>query len=88
MKLSKKCSMSNATLMSMSRITKPPRLTRCRRLQTSSVSKKSIRRNYEFDAAVARQQHAEMVAAYHSADVQVHLHEARSQPAEASKRIL
>ncbi len=44
-------------------------------LETSSVSKKSIRRNYEFDAAVARRQHAEMVSAYESADVRVHLHE-------------
>ncbi len=43
--------------------------------ETSSVSKKSIRRNYEFDADVARRQHAEMVSAYRSADVQVHLHE-------------
>ena len=43
--------------------------------ETSSVSKKSIRRNYEFDAEVARRQHAEMVSAYQSADVQVHLHE-------------
>ncbi|MCZ6487754.1 MAG: arginine deiminase family protein [Gammaproteobacteria bacterium] len=43
-------------------------------LETSSVSKKSIRRNYDFNAEVARQQHAEMVAAYESADVQVHLH--------------
>ena len=45
-------------------------------LETSSVSKKSIRRNYEFDADIARRQHAEMVDAYRSADVQVHLHEA------------
>ena len=30
-------------------------------LKTSSVSKKSIRRNYQFDAAVAKSQHAEMV---------------------------
>ena len=44
-------------------------------LETSSVSKKSIRRNYEFNADVARRQHAEMVSAYRSADVQVHLHE-------------
>ena len=43
-------------------------------LETSSVSKKSIRRNYQFDAAVARQQHAEMIAAYESAGVTVHLH--------------
>lgn len=45
-------------------------------LNTSSVSKKSIRRNYRFDNAVARAQHAEMVAAYESAGVTVHLHEA------------
>ena len=45
-------------------------------LETSSVSKKSIRRNYEFSGEVARQQHAEMVAAYESAGVQVHLHAA------------
>ena len=43
--------------------------------ETSSVSKKSIRRNYEFDGEIARRQHAEMVSAYQSADVQVHLHE-------------
>ena len=43
-------------------------------LETSSVSKKSIRRNYEFSAEIARRQHAEMVAAYESAGVQVHLH--------------
>ncbi len=44
-------------------------------LETSSVSKKSIRRGYDFDPEVARRQHAEMVSAYQSADVQVHLHE-------------
>ena len=44
-------------------------------LETSSVSRKSIRRNYEFDAGIARRQHAEMIAAYQSADVRVHLHE-------------
>ncbi|MEM7561552.1 MAG: arginine deiminase family protein [Pseudomonadota bacterium] len=43
-------------------------------LETSSVSKKSIRRNYQFDAAVAKTQHAEMIAAYESAGVTVHLH--------------
>jgi len=43
-------------------------------LETSSVSKKSIRRNYQFDGEVARAQHAEMVAAYDSAGVTVHLH--------------
>jgi N-dimethylarginine dimethylaminohydrolase len=45
-------------------------------LETSSVSKKSIRRNYDFDGEVARRQHAEMVAAYESAGVKVHLHAA------------
>ena len=30
-------------------------------LETGSVSKKSIRRNYKFDGEVARRQHAEMV---------------------------
>ncbi len=41
--------------------------------KTSSVSKKSIRRNYRFDPEVARKQHAEMVSAYESAGVAVHL---------------
>ena len=45
-------------------------------LETSSVSRKSIRRNYQFDSAVAQRQHAEMVSAYQSADIQVHLHHA------------
>jgi N-dimethylarginine dimethylaminohydrolase len=44
-------------------------------LQTSSLSKKSIRRQIPFDAAVARAQHAEMVSAYESADVQCHFHQ-------------
>jgi len=43
-------------------------------LETSSVSKKSIRRKYEFNGEVARNQHAEMVSAYESAGVTVHLH--------------
>jgi len=43
-------------------------------LETSSVSKKSFRRNYEFNGEVARHQHAEMVSAYKSAGVTVHLH--------------
>lgn len=43
--------------------------------KTSSVSKKSFRRNYTFDGKVARQQHAEMVSAYESAGVTVHLHD-------------
>ncbi len=41
-------------------------------LETSSVSKKSIRRGYRFDSAVACAQHAEMVDAYRSAGVTVH----------------
>ena len=41
-------------------------------LQTSSVSKKSIRRGYQFDSSVARTQHSEMVDAYRSAGVKVH----------------
>ncbi len=44
-------------------------------LETSSVSKKSIRRKYAFDPEIARRQHAEMVSAYQSADVRVHLHD-------------
>ena len=43
--------------------------------ETSSVSKKSIRRNYTFDPEVAKRQHAEMVSAYESAGVTVHLHQ-------------
>ena len=43
-------------------------------LETSSVSKKSIRRGYQFDAGVAQQQHAEMISAYQTAGVEVHLH--------------
>ena len=45
-------------------------------LKTSSVSKKSIRRNYQFDGDVAKAQHREMIAAYESAGVTVHLHDA------------
>ena len=41
-------------------------------LETSSVSKKSIRRKVEFDSAIAVKQHREMVSAYQSADVTVH----------------
>ena len=44
-------------------------------LKTSSVSKKSIRRNYQFDATIAREQHKEMISAYESAGVTVHLHD-------------
>ena len=43
-------------------------------LRTSSVSKKSLRRNYPFDHSTAKQQHAEMISAYESAGVTVHLH--------------
>ncbi len=43
--------------------------------ETSSVSKKSIRRNYQFDPETANRQHREMIAAYQSAGVTVHLHE-------------
>ncbi len=43
-------------------------------LETSSVSKKSFRRNYQFNAKVAREQHAEMISAYESAGVKVHMH--------------
>ncbi|MEM7194697.1 MAG: arginine deiminase family protein [Pseudomonadota bacterium] len=41
--------------------------------KTSSVSKKSIRREYSFDASVAQRQHREMISAYESAGVRVHL---------------
>ena len=41
-------------------------------LQTSSVSKKTLRRGVRFDADVARAQHGEMVSAYQSAGVDVH----------------
>jgi len=43
-------------------------------LETSSLSKKTLRRGIAFDAAVARAQHAEMVSAYESAGVEVHTH--------------
>ena len=42
-------------------------------LRTSSVSKKTLRRGIAFDADAARRQHAEMVDAYRSAGVTVHL---------------
>ncbi|MEM9279657.1 MAG: arginine deiminase family protein [Pseudomonadota bacterium] len=45
-------------------------------LQTSSVSKKTLRRNIPFDHKVAVTQHAEMVDAYKSAGVNVHTLEA------------
>lgn len=43
-------------------------------LQTSSVSKKTLRRGVPFDPNVAKRQHAEMVSAYESAGVAVSLH--------------
>jgi N-dimethylarginine dimethylaminohydrolase len=43
-------------------------------LKTSSLSKKTLRRGVQFDPAVARAQHAEMVSAYESAGVEVHTH--------------
>ncbi|MXZ79877.1 MAG: amidinotransferase [Gammaproteobacteria bacterium] len=45
-------------------------------LETSSVSKKSIRRKFPFDPGVAKQQHAEMVSAFESAGVTAHFLEA------------
>ena len=44
-------------------------------LETSSVSKKSIRRKLKFDSQVAQQQHREMVSAYETAGVTCHTHE-------------
>ena len=41
-------------------------------LKTSSVSKKSIRREVQFDSKIAIAQHKEMVSAYESAGVNVH----------------
>ena len=43
-------------------------------LKTSSVSKKSIRRNLVYEHATAKAQHAEMVSAYESAGVVCHFH--------------
>lgn len=45
-------------------------------LKTSSLSKKTLRRGTVFDPDIAARQHAEMVDAYRSAGVEVHLHEA------------
>ena len=42
-------------------------------LNTSSVSKKTLRRGVPFDADVARAQHGEMVSAYRSAGVEVQI---------------
>ena len=43
-------------------------------LQTSSVSKKTLRRNKKFDLNTAKKQYREMVSAYSSAGVTVHTH--------------
>ncbi len=43
-------------------------------LETSSVSKKTLRRGIRFDSKIAARQHAEMVSAYESAGVEVHTH--------------
>ena len=43
-------------------------------LETSSVSKKSLRRGVEFNLDTAKAQFAEMVSAYQSAGVEVHSH--------------
>lgn len=43
-------------------------------LKTSSLSKKTLRRGVEFDPAIAKKQHDEMVSAYRSAGVEVHTH--------------
>jgi len=43
-------------------------------LQTSSVSKKTLRRNNKFDLNIAKKQYREMVSAYSSAGVTVHTH--------------
>lgn len=45
-------------------------------LKTSSLSKKTLRRGVQYDPAVAKKQHAEMVDAYRSAGVEVHTHAA------------
>jgi N-dimethylarginine dimethylaminohydrolase len=45
-------------------------------LATSSVSKRTLRRGVPFDFETARRQHTEMVDAYRSAGVEVHLHAA------------
>ncbi len=43
-------------------------------LETSSVSKKSLRRNQKYDLNIAKKQYSEMISAYSSADVEVHMH--------------
>ena len=45
-------------------------------LQTSSLSKKTLRRGNVFDSQAAIAQHKEMVSAYESAGVKVHYHQA------------
>jgi len=45
-------------------------------LETSSVSRRSIRLGWKFDNAIAREQHADMLACYEDADVKVHMLEA------------
>ena len=42
-------------------------------LQTSAISKRSIRLGWEFDAQVAKAQHAELLAAFKDAGVEVHI---------------
>ena len=44
-------------------------------LKTSSLSKKTLRRQVHYDAQVANSQHAEMVSIYEDAGVRVHMHE-------------
>ena len=44
-------------------------------LKTSSVSKKTIRRNVEYNLDTAKKQYKEMISAYSSAGVKVHKHE-------------
>ena len=44
-------------------------------LKTSSVSKKTIRRNVEYNLDAAKKQYQEMISAYSSAGVKVHKHE-------------
>ena len=45
-------------------------------LKTSSVSKKTIRRNVEYNLDIAKTQYKEMISAYSSAGVKVHTHQA------------
>ena len=41
-------------------------------LETSSVSRRTLRLGYKFDPEIAKQQHAEMEACYRDADVTIH----------------